>query len=134
MQAGTISISFKTVFALHEVRFFSFRFLIISYKKLYRNQPVEILIIEHIKKKSDLSFLKSNFLKAGLYCIQGVYLIRFKCRKPVLLCLTNAISNKNFEHKLRSVKSIPMFFVMFLKALSDDQIHSMHYQIFPLKY
>ena len=43
-------------------------FIISSYKKFYRKQPVEFLMKEQVfLEKSDLSFLKSSFLKAGLY-------------------------------------------------------------------
>ena len=42
-QEGTIRRAFQTVLAAQEVRF-----LIISYEKLYRKQPVEFLITEHI--------------------------------------------------------------------------------------
>ena len=60
---------FQTVLAVQEVRFFSFRFVIIPCKKLYRKQSVEFLIAEHIfLKNSHLTFLKSSFVKAGLYC------------------------------------------------------------------
>ena len=51
-QAGTISRAFQTVLAVQEVRFFFFRFLIISYKKLYRKQPVEFSITDHILWKN----------------------------------------------------------------------------------
>ena len=40
-QAGTVSKAFQTVLAVQELRFF-------FYKKLYRKQPVEFLITEHI--------------------------------------------------------------------------------------
>ena len=57
-QAGTISRVFHTVLAVQEVRFSSFRFIILLYKKLYRKQPAEFIITEHI-------FLKIEFLKGG---------------------------------------------------------------------
>ena len=62
-QAGTISRVFRKALAVQEVRF-----LIASCKKLYRKQT-EFLITEHLFEKSNLSFLQSSFLKAGLYCI-----------------------------------------------------------------
>ena len=74
-EAGTTSRVSETVLAVQEVRF-SFTkaynidsFLIISsYEKLYRKQPVAFLITENILfEKSDPSFLKWSFLKAGLY-------------------------------------------------------------------
>ena len=37
--------AFQTVLAVQEVRFFFFRFLIISYEKLYRKQPVEHMFL-----------------------------------------------------------------------------------------
>ena len=39
---------FQTVLAVQKVKFFPFRFLIISYKKLYRKQSDGFLITEHI--------------------------------------------------------------------------------------
>ena len=47
-----MSRAFKTVLAVQEVRFFFFRFLIVSYKKLYGKQPVEFLITEDIYMKN----------------------------------------------------------------------------------
>ena len=68
---------------MQEVRFFFFRFLIISCKKLYRKQPVGFLKTEHIiLPKSDLSFLKSSFLKAGLYCT-GKVLTKYETGKKL---------------------------------------------------
>ena len=58
----------QTILAVQEVRFFFFRFLIISCKKFYRKKPVEFLITVYFFEKSDLSSLKSSLLKAGLYC------------------------------------------------------------------
>ena len=49
-QEGTISRAVQTVLVLQEVRFFFFRFLIMSCKKLYREQPVAFLIIVLIIK------------------------------------------------------------------------------------
>ena len=40
--------SLSNSFSVQEVRFFSFKILIMSYKKLCRKQPVEFLITEHI--------------------------------------------------------------------------------------
>ena len=60
-QAGTISGLFSTVLALQEVRLFFFKFLIISYKKLYRKQSVEFPITEHIVLKIRPKFLKIEF-------------------------------------------------------------------------
>ena len=57
--------SFSGSFSIARVQIFN-----CTKKKPDRKQPVEFLIIEHIfSEKSDLSFLKSNLLKAGLYCI-----------------------------------------------------------------
>ena len=53
---------------MQEDRFVSFRFLIISYKKLYRKQPVEFLIPERIffwKIRSEV--LKTEFLKGVVH-------------------------------------------------------------------
>ena len=48
---GTINRFFRTVLAVKKSDFslsVRFRFLILSYKKLYRKQPVAFLITEHI--------------------------------------------------------------------------------------
>ena len=75
-EVGTNSRAFQTILAVREVRFLLPKtqnirsvLIILSYKKLYRKQPVKLLIKEPIFGKSGLSFLTSSFLKAGgLYC------------------------------------------------------------------
>ena len=66
---GTIDRVFQAVLAVQEFRFFS-----VSYKKLYRTHPIEFLITAYLFfLKNQTCFLKSSFLKAGLYCI--LYLV-----------------------------------------------------------
>ena len=75
-EAGTNGGAFQTGLAVEDVNFFSTKVnniqLFATHKKLYRKQPVEFLITEHIvlKKKTDLSFLISSFCKkAGRFCM-----------------------------------------------------------------
>ena len=76
---------FQTLSVVQEVRFFFTKiknmelFLMISsYEKLYRKQPVEFPITEHIFGKSDLSLEKSdlNFIDLDLTSGVGSYVFR----------------------------------------------------------
>ena len=66
-EAGTNGRAFQTGLAVEEVNFFSTKVhniqLFATHKKLYRKQPVEFLITEHIVlKKNRPEFLNIKFL------------------------------------------------------------------------